>query len=92
MKQTCCLLQEAVSANFKDSTIIAVAYRLDTVIEYDKIIVLSSGHIVEFDTPINLIEKGGDFSQMVKDTGHRSSETLTKRASMQSADFKTEEE
>jgi len=86
--ETDVLLQEAVVNNFQNSTIIAVAHRLDTVIEYDKILVLSGGNVLEFDTPMNLIEKGDHFARMVRDTGKRSSEMLTKRASLQSMEFR----
>ena len=79
-KQTDQLLQEAVSANFPDSTIIAVAHRLDTVIEYDKIIVLGGGRVLEFGAPKALIEAEGDFAKMVEDTGSRTTQELRRRS------------
>jgi ATP-binding cassette subfamily C (CFTR/MRP) protein 4 len=79
-KQTDQLLQEAVSANFPDSTIIAVAHRLDTVIAYDKIVVLGGGRILEFGAPKALIEAEGDFAKMVEDTGSRTAQELRRRS------------
>ncbi len=34
-----------------------VAYRLRTVIDYDRLLVLDKGELAEFDTPWNLIQK-----------------------------------
>jgi ABC-type transport system involved in Fe-S cluster assembly fused permease/ATPase subunit len=47
-----------------------VAHRLKTVIDYDKLIVLDKGVIVELDTPWNLIQKeDGLFRSMAMKSG-----------------------
>lgn len=74
------LLQEAVAKSFQGATIIAVAHRLDTVIDYDRILVLGHGAVLEYGTPHELIEKGGDFASMVSDTGDEMSTLLKARA------------
>jgi len=64
------LLQEAVQKSFSGATIIAVAHRLDTVIDYDRILVLGGGEVLAFDTPHNLATaEGSVFASMVDDTG-----------------------
>ena len=51
-------------------TIALVAHRLKTVIDYDRLIVLDKGVIVEFDTPYNLIQKeDGIFKTMCLKSG-----------------------
>ncbi|KAH8581949.1 ABC transporter family [Cryptosporidium sp. chipmunk genotype I] len=45
------LIQKTIRTEFHNSTILAVAHRVQTVLDYDKIMVLDSGKIVEFDHP-----------------------------------------
>lgn len=49
------LIQETIKTQFKDATIVTIAHRLNTVLDYDKIIVLDKGKIAEFDTVQNLL-------------------------------------
>ena len=41
----------------KGSTIITIAHRLKTIVDYDKVLVLDKGEVVEYDAPWNLIRK-----------------------------------
>lgn len=41
-------IQKTIMQEFADSTILCIAHRLNTVIEYDRILVLDHGEIVEF--------------------------------------------
>lgn len=74
------LLQEAVAKSFSGATILAVAHRLDTVIDYDKILVLGAGGVLEFGAPHALIMEGGTFCSMIDDTGEEMAELLKARA------------
>ncbi|KAJ1820365.1 hypothetical protein LPJ75_000958, partial [Coemansia sp. RSA 2598] len=57
-------------AEFSDSTLFCIAHRLRTIIDYDRVLVLDKGQIVEFDTPWNLLSKeGGLFKGMCEKTG-----------------------
>lgn len=63
----------------KGSTIITIAHRLQTIIDYDKILVLEKGKVVEFDAPWKLIAvEGGVFQGMCEMSGDM--ETLTEEA------------
>ena len=54
----------------KGSTVITIAHRLHTVVDYDKVLVLDKGEVIEFDAPWVLIEKeGGIFRGMCEMTG-----------------------
>lgn len=76
------LLQEAVSKSFPSATIIAIAHRLDTVIEYDKILVLGRGKVLEYGAPHELLQLDGHFKSMVNDSGDVMSAELHRRASI----------
>ena len=54
----------------KDSTIITIAHRLQTIIDYDKVLVLDKGEVIEFNSPWELIEKDeGVFKGMCEMSG-----------------------
>lgn len=79
------LLQIAVQRSFPDSTIIAVAHRLDTIIEYDRILVLGYGEVLEYGSAYDLLQKEGEdahFKSMVKDTGELMAAELHQRAKL----------
>ncbi|UZJ54668.1 hypothetical protein CBS101457_003988 [Exobasidium rhododendri] len=72
----------------KQSIIIAVAHRLTTVIDYDRVLVLSRGNIVEFDTPYNLLNKSDDdqeahFKSLCKEAGPIAYKQLCQAAGLQ---------
>ncbi|KAF7346865.1 hypothetical protein MSAN_01825900 [Mycena sanguinolenta] len=58
-------VQTTIREESTDSLLITVAHRLNTIIDYDKLLVLDKGKLAEFDTPLRLIEKeGGIFRHM----------------------------
>lgn len=66
--ETDALLQRTLrSSDFRDRTIITIAHRINTIIDSDRIIVLDKGRVVEFDTPAELIKRGGMFYELVKE-------------------------
>lgn len=54
----------AISAN---KTLITVAHRLNTIVDYDEIVVLEKGKIVESGTHAKLMEKKGNYWKMYKE-------------------------
>jgi len=50
------LIQQTIRSEFIVSTVITIAHRISTVLDYDRIMVLKQGKLVEFDTPKTLLE------------------------------------
>ena len=64
------LIQKTIREQFASCTIITIAHRLNTVIDYDKILVLNQGQLAEYDSPNNLIQNTNSiFHSMAKDAG-----------------------
>jgi ABC-type multidrug transport system fused ATPase/permease subunit len=61
-------LKKNIHEDMKESTVITIAHRIKTIINYDKILVLKEGEIEEFDSPENLIQKKGLFYQLYKES------------------------
>lgn len=55
---------EALNELMKGKTVIAIAHRLSTLKNMDRIIVIDKGKIVEFGTPEQLLDKKGRFSKL----------------------------
>ena len=51
------LIQKAILNNLKDSTVLTIAHRIKTILDYDRIIVFEQGKLIEEGTPKDLIEK-----------------------------------
>ena len=47
-------IQKLILEEFKDSTVLTVAHRLNTIMHSDKVIVMSYGEVMEFDSPHSL--------------------------------------
>lgn len=58
------LMQQVIREEFKSCTVIAVAHRLDTILDFDKIALLSAGELKEFDTPEALLARPSAFKEL----------------------------
>ena len=55
------LIQKAILTTLKDNTVITIAHRIKTILDYDRILVFDQGSIVEQGSPKDLIEQKGQF-------------------------------
>jgi ABC-type multidrug transport system fused ATPase/permease subunit len=71
-------IQQTIREEFSSSTLLCIAHRLRTIIDYDKVLVMDSGRLVEYGTPRELLERGGHFKSMCEKSGEY--ETLQEMA------------
>ena len=65
------LVQKTIRKEFGECTILAVAHRINTIDDSDRIIVMDKGNILEFDTPNNLKNiENGIYKGMYESSGH----------------------
>jgi len=62
-------IQTTIREEFNSSLLVTIAHRINSVIDYDRLIILDQGKIAQFDTPYNLIRTEGIFRDMCKKTG-----------------------
>lgn len=64
------LIQNTISTVFAENTIITIAHRLDTILGSDRILVLDSGQVVEFNTKDELLKNpNGIFTTLLAEAG-----------------------
>ncbi len=73
-------IQKSIRRDFTNSTIITIAHRLNTVIDYDRILVLNQGRVEQFGSPHWLLTNEGMFKEMVENLGEGTAELLKKIA------------
>ncbi|KAM6957261.1 multidrug resistance-associated protein 1 [Aplochiton taeniatus] len=63
------LIQSTIRTQFEDCTVLTIAHRLNTIMDYTRVLVLDRGEMAEFDCPSKLLAKKGIFYKMAKDSG-----------------------
>lgn len=73
-RHTDALMQQIIREEFAHHTIIAIAHRLETILDFDRIIVLERGQVVECDSPSNLLARDSLFRELYESSKLRQRE------------------
>lgn len=49
------ILQETIRAEFQDHTVLTIAHRVRTILDSDRVLVMSEGRAVEYEPPSHLL-------------------------------------
>ena len=72
------LIQEAIRDRCRDSTVVTIAHRLNTIMDYDKILVLEDGRVVEFGPPqVLLRNEHGVFAELYRNQSTTTTTTVS---------------
>ncbi|KAI1179425.1 ABC transporter [Nemania sp. FL0916] len=63
------VLRKELSEQGGDRTLVTIAHRLKTIIDYDQVVVMSAGSVLEFGSPKELYEAKGQFYDMMRHSG-----------------------
>ena len=69
-----------IRKRFKGTTLLTIAHRLNTIMDYDVICVMDNGKVSEYGEPSELLQTEGLFSRLVDSTGKESSLALRQMA------------
>lgn len=61
------VVNELIRTWFKGWTIITVAHKLESIREFDKIVILDAGRVVEYDSPDRLLANPSSFFKKLYD-------------------------
>lgn len=63
------VIQSTIRTQFDGCTVLTIAHRLNTIMDYTRVIVLDKGEILECGPPSDLLQQRGLFYSMAKDAG-----------------------
>lgn len=58
-------VQKVIRQSFTDCTVIMVAHRIHTLLDFDQVAVLNGGQLVEVGHPRELVSKNGEFAKLL---------------------------
>ena len=80
-KDTDAFIQKMIRTRFQGTTFLTIAHRLNTIMDYDKVVVLGKGRVLECGSPKDLLQnENGVFTDLVDSTGKESSKILREMA------------
>lgn len=63
-------IENTLREHLKESTVLKISHRLKTILDYDKIIVMDKGKMIEYDTPNALRQRDTSFAELCRKAGY----------------------
>ncbi|KAI8903608.1 P-loop containing nucleoside triphosphate hydrolase protein [Gorgonomyces haynaldii] len=71
------MIQESIKTQFKHTTVLSIAHRLNTIADFDRVLVLQDGELAEYDAPHILLSNPKSlFSALADATGQANSQLI----------------
>lgn len=64
------LMQKVLHEDFKACTVVAIVHKLHTVLDFDRVVLLDNGRVVETGQPKELLERAGSLFKDLYDSKH----------------------
>ncbi|KAJ3361119.1 hypothetical protein GGF31_002448 [Allomyces arbusculus] len=75
------VVQAVIRREFASATVVTIAHRLNTIIDYDMIVVMTAGHVAEVGAPAELLARSeSQFAALVDETGPSNAALLRRLA------------
>jgi len=71
-------IQRMIQQDFKSKTLLCIAHRLNTVVFYDRVLVMDAGQLAEFDTPLALFDRPDSIFRAMCDKASLSREDIVR--------------
>lgn len=62
-------IQRTIATEFRHKTLLTIAHRINTILAYDRVLVMDKGQVAAFDTPAKLFTDGGIFYTLCVQSG-----------------------
>ncbi|XP_055077733.1 multidrug resistance-associated protein 1-like [Periophthalmus magnuspinnatus] len=63
------LIQSTIRTHFRECTVLTIAHRLNTILDYSRVVVMDQGSVVEMAPPAVLLQQRGHFYRMCVEAG-----------------------
>jgi ATP-binding cassette subfamily C (CFTR/MRP) protein 1 len=85
-QKTDSIIQRVIKNNMNDTTVITIAHRLVTIVQYDKILILENGKKKEEGSPLELLQSRGYFHKLVSEGGQDFEQKMVRLATDRTLD------
>lgn len=68
------MVRTTISTHFKDHTVVSIVHHLETILDFDRVVVMDKGRVVEVGSPRELLQAAGPhgkFKALWEASGHR---------------------